>query len=198
MARQRVTGVSQVSQEKKDLAKAAVLGSGSIPSTRVHPESAVRSKPPVVSDVELSLPSEKNTATYRPDLLGHPFHAELEERGLEGFYSAKDMLDFNATRGFRIFKRPAGSRDEHVIFHGTDGDTVQRGDLILMVRPKAFGKQEILANARAYEEDVATLQDEMKEKMPALGTRAEGQVSLQAPEFSTVGPTDGAREEEMA
>lgn len=186
---QRSTG------EAKAKAREAVLGSAAVP--QMQEKATAAPKAPVLAAVTMSLPSAKNVATHRPDLLGHPFHEYLDKQGLEGFFAAKDMLDFHGTRGFRIFRRPAGMRDEHSIFHGTDGDTVQRGDLVLMVRSKVLGASEAQVNAAAYAEEVAGLQDDMKQKMPKLGTKTTGEMlRTQAAEFSEVKPTDGEQEEE--
>ena len=113
----------------------------------------------VVESVELSLPSPNNSATHRPDLLGHPFHDYLNAHGLDGLYASTDSRDavnvnFHRIAGWRVFHVPPELRDQHDIFHGTDGDTVQRGELVLMVRPKELTRQENERNALAYKEDL--------------------------------------------
>lgn len=167
------------SGDKAQRAAQAVLG--------MNPTAEPKGKVAVLSTVEMSAPTPGN----RPDLLGHPYHDHLAKLGLEGFFSAKDNLDFNATRGFKVFRRPAGVRDEHVIFHGTDGDTVQRGNLILMVRPASQGAREAKANAQAHTDEVAGMVEDANAQMQEHGTRAEGRVSVDPAKFDVTGPTQG-------
>lgn len=145
---------------------------------------------PVAESVEMSIPNVHNTATHRPDLLGHPYHDYLDSLGLVGLYTTQDMMDLRQSQGWRIFRRPANTTDEHPIFQGTDGDTVRRGELTLMVRPKHMQEAEVRRNAQAYMEEVASLQDEMKENARQVRSEAEGRVTVQQAEFPSPAPTD--------
>lgn len=159
-----------------------------IPTLQDQPGAAVG----VVESVEMSLPSPKNTAISKPDLLAHPYHQYIADQGMECMFVDKEMLDFRQTQGWRIFKRPADMEDQHMVFHGTDGDTVQRGGLILCVRPAMLGEAERQMNYQSYQEEIQELQREMKEeKAPAKGSVAEGQVTVTPAHFDQVGPTDG-------
>lgn len=150
---------------------------------------------PKVGSVELRAPSPGNSATHKPDLLAHPYHEHLDARGLEGFYAAPENIDFHRSRGFTVFERPAGTKDEHVIFHGTDGSLVRRGGMVLMTRPKSQGAQERKANADAYNAEAQELLDEaVHQKAPASQSKAEGYVRV-VPAQATAEPLAALPEE---
>ncbi len=188
MGRPKKTALGEIAEKMKfdpEAPKAALTS----PITMNGEQEGQKAPAPVTTSVTLA---EKGFVSAKPDLLGHPYHGYLKEKGLTGLFSTKENLDFHASQGWRIFKRPANMPDQHVIFHGTDGDFVQRGDLTLMVRPEEMSKQEEAANLAAYREEVADLQNEMKQKAasPQVRSSAEGHVQIREAQFPEAKPVD--------